>query len=184
MANKDTRSQFSARLLRPKKPGDGEEWAFVVLPKDASAKLPRRGRTSVDGTLNGQPFSALLLEPDGRKSHWLRIDKALMAASDTAPDDVAEFEIMPVAQEPEPQTPEDLRKALQASPEALATWQATTTLARVDWIHWVVTAKQAKTRAKRINDALDKLASGEKRVCCFDPSGFYSKALSAPEADA
>ena len=43
MANKDTRSQFSARLLRPKMPGDGEEWAFVVLPKDASAKLPRRG---------------------------------------------------------------------------------------------------------------------------------------------
>jgi len=77
-----------------------------------------------------------------------------------------------------------LREALKTSPEALATWEATTTLARVDWIHWVVTAKQAKTRAKRINDALDKLASGEKRVCCFDPSGFYSKALKAPEAEA
>jgi hypothetical protein len=138
----------------------------------------------VDGTLNGQPFSALLLEPDGRKSHWLRIDKALMAASHTAPGDVAEFGIAPVVREPEPEVPEDLRQALQASPDALATWEATTTLARVDWVHWVVTAKQAKTRAKRINDALDKLASGEKRVCCFDPSGFYSKALSAPEAEA
>ncbi len=65
-------------------------------------------------------------------------------------------------------------------------WTAPSTanLARVDWVHWVVTAKQAKTRAKRINDALDKLASGEKRVCCFDPSGFYSKALKAPEAEA
>jgi len=184
MANKDTHSQFKARLRRPKKPGDGEAWAFVVLPKDASAKLPRRGRTSVDGTLNGTPFSALLLEPDGQKSHWLRIDKALMAASHTAPGDVAEFGIAPVAREPEPGVPEDLRQALQASPDALATWEATTTLARVDWVHWVVTAKQAKTRAKRINDALDKLASGEKRVCCFDPSGFYSKALSAPEAEA
>ena len=58
MANKETRSTFSAKLLRPKKPGDGEDWAFVVLPKEASAKLPRRGRTSVDGTLNGQPFTA------------------------------------------------------------------------------------------------------------------------------
>ena len=183
MANKETRSTFSAKLLRPKKPGDGEDWAFVVLPKEASAKLPRRGRTSVDGTLNGQPFNARLLEPDGRKSHWLRIDKALMAASHTAPGDVAEFGIAPVVREPEPEVPEDLRQALQASPDALATWEATTTLARVDWVHWVVTAKQAKTRAKRINDALDKLASGEKRVCCFDPSGFYSKALSAPEAE-
>lgn len=184
MANKDTHSQFKARLLRPKKPGDDEAWAFVVLPKDASAKLPRRGRTSVDGTLNGTPFSALLLEPDGQKSHWLRLDSGLLEASGAEPDEVAEFEIAAVAQEPEPAVPEDLDQALQASPEALATWEATTTLARVDWIHWVVTAKQAKTRAKRINDALDKLASGEKRVCCFDPSGFYSKALSAPEAEA
>ena len=183
MANKDPRSQFSARLLRPKKPGDGEEWAFVVLPKEVSATLPRRGRTSVDGSLNGQPFNAVLLEPDGQKSHWLRIDKALMAASHTAPGDVAGFEIVPVAREPEPDIPEDLREALQASPDALATWGATTTLARVDWIHWVVSAKQAKTRAKRINDAVDKLASGEKRVCCFDPSGFYSKALKAPDAE-
>ena len=38
MANKETRSTFSAKLLRPKKPGDGEDWAFVVLPKEASAK--------------------------------------------------------------------------------------------------------------------------------------------------
>ena len=133
MANKDTRSQFSARLLRPKKPADGEEW-------------PRRGRTSVDGTLNGKGFKALLLEPDGQKSHWLRIDPKLQRAAKATPGDVAELEITPVAQEPEPEVPEDLREALKTSPEALATWEATTTLARVDWIHWVVTAKQAKTR--------------------------------------
>lgn len=55
-------------------------------------------------------------------------------------------------------------------------------LARVDWIHWIVSAKQAKTRAKRISDACSKLAAGERRVCCFDVSGFYSKALKAPMA--
>ena len=87
-----------------------------------------------------------------------------------------------MAREPEPEVPEDLREALQAAPEARAVWEATTTLARVDWIHWITTAKQAKTRAKRIDDACDMLASGKKRVCCFDPSGFYSKAIRAPEA--
>jgi uncharacterized protein YdeI (YjbR/CyaY-like superfamily) len=69
------------------------------------------------------------------------------------------------------------------APESRATWDATTTLARVDWIHWIVSAKQSKTRAKRIADACDMLASGKKRVCCFDPSGFYSKAFCAPLAD-
>ncbi|MBF5057642.1 hypothetical protein Y5W_02936 [Alcanivorax sp. 521-1] len=182
MAKNDKTARFSALLRRPKKPGDGEAWLFVVLPKDASALLPRRGRTSVDGALNGAPFAALMLEPDGNKSHWMRIDSSLLNAAHAAPGDVVELEIRPVAQEPEPDVPADLREALRGSPRSQATWDATTTLARVDWVHWVVSAKQAKTRAKRINDACDKLAAGEKRVCCFDPSGFYSKALSAPES--
>lgn len=181
MAIKDKTSRFSAPVRRPQKPGDGGNWAFVVLPKEVSATLPRRGRTSVVGTLNGEKFQ-ILLEPDGQKSHWLRIDPTLLKASGAVVGETARFEIMPVAEEPEPEIPADFLEALQAAPQARATWDATTTLARVDWIHWIVSAKQAKTRAKRINDACDKLAGGEKRVCCFDPSGFYSKALSAPEA--
>ena len=51
------------------------------------------------------------------------------------------------------------------------------TIARLDWIHWITSAKQLKTRAKRIGDACDMLASGKKRVCCFDQSGYYSKVL-------
>ncbi len=180
MTQADTKSRFSAPLLRPKKPGNGKPWAFVVLPGEASAKLPRRGRTTIDGTINGTGFSALL-EPDGRKSHWLRIDEELIEAAGAAVGDVAQFEIMPVETEPEPKVPADLQKALRASSEARATWDRATTIARLDWIHWITSAKQAKTRTKRINDACDMLASGKKTVCCFDPSGFYSKAFSAPE---
>ncbi len=173
--------KFSAKLLRPVDAGQNEAWAFVVLPKSVSEKLPRRGRVSVDGSINGHAFR-VLLEPDGQKSHWLKIDEPMMKASGAGFGDKAQFEIVPVAEEPEPQTPDDLLQALKAHPDALATWQATTTIARLDWIHWVTTAKQAKTRVKRINDACDMLASGKKRVCCFDPSGFYSKAFCAPRA--
>lgn len=181
MTQKETRSQFDGRLLRPQKPGNGSSWAFVVLPSAASAKLPRRGRTTVDGTINGRGFRALL-EPDGQRSHWLRIDEKLLCDSGADYGDVAQFEITAVEREPEPEVPCDLAKALQGSPEARATWEGTTTIARVDWIHWIESAKKEKTRAKRINDACDMLASGKKRVCCFDPSGYYSKAFSAPEA--
>lgn len=181
MAQEDTRSQFEAPLLRPELPGNDEPWAFVILPGDVSAKLPRRGRMTIDGTINGQAFQ-VLLEPDGRKSHWLKIDEPLMQAAGAGFGDVAHFVIEAAGQEPEPEAPEDLLQALASAPEARATWEATTTIARVDWIHWITSAKQAKTRAKRINDACDMLASGKKRVCCFDPSGFYSKAFSAPRA--
>jgi hypothetical protein len=136
---------------------------------------------TVSVSLNKYQFDALL-EPDGNKSHWLRIGERELELSGAAVDREAQFEIAALEQEPEPEVPADLTQALQAVPEALATWDATTTIARIDWIHWVTSAKQAKTRVKRINDACEMLASGKKRVCCFDPSGFYSKAFRAPQA--
>lgn len=135
----------------------------------------------MEGTVNGHAFRAML-EPDGQLSHWLRLDRELLESSGAEVGDTVEFEITPVKREPEPELPADLQLALEAAPQARAVWEDTTTIARVDWIHWIVSAKQARTRAKRINDACDMLASGKRRVCCFDPSGFYSKALSAPKA--
>lgn len=177
----ETMSRFEAKLLRPAKTDGDAPWAFVVLPNEVSETLPRRGRTSIDGTLDGHAFRATL-EPDGNLSHWLRIDAALLDASGTTFGDVAAFEVSPVDEEPEPAVPDDLRDALAAAPEARAIWDDTTTLARVDWIHWIVTAKQAATRTKRVNEACEKLASGQRRVCCFDPSGHYSKAFKPPKA--
>lgn len=181
MKQSDTRSRFEAKLLRPASPDGDTSWAFVVLPRDVSEKLPRRGRTTVVGTMNGHDFQATL-EPDGKLSHWLRVDHALLKAAGAKFGDVAAFEIMSAEEEPEPDIPSDLKQALVAAPEARAVWDDTTTIARVDWIHWITSAKQPRTRAKRIGDACDMLASGKRRVCCFDPSGYYSKALSAPKA--
>lgn len=181
MANTDT-STFKAKLLRPTNPGKDDSWAFLVLPKTSSDKLPRRGRTSIEGTLNGHPFQATL-DPDGQLSHWLKVSKELQEAADAMPGDMVTIQISPAAPEPEPQLPDDLRETLAMHPEAKATWEDTTTIARLDWIHWVESAKQAKTRKQRIDNACEMLASGKKRVCCFDQSGYYSKSLSAPETE-
>lgn len=181
MTQSDTKSQFKAKLLRPASSGSDTSWAFVILPKSASKKLPRRGRTTVVGTINGHRFRATL-DPDGQLSHWLRVSNELLETTDINFGDMVVFEIMSVEQEPEPEIPPDLQDALAAAPEAWAVWGDTTTIARLDWIHWITSAKQSNTRAKRIGNACDMLASGKRRVCCFDPSGYYSKALSAPKA--
>jgi hypothetical protein len=181
MTRSDKMPRFRTKLLRPTKLGRDTPWAFVILPKDVSAKLPRRGRTTAECTINGHCFLATL-EPDGQLSHWLQINKERLEAAGVGIGDIATFEIMPVEQEPEPEVPADLREALAASAEARAIWDDTTTIARLDWIHWITSAKQSKTRAKRISNACDMLASGKRRVCCFDPSGYYSKAFRAPEA--
>lgn len=172
---------FKTKLLRPAKHGDEDSWAFLVLPKAVSDLLPRRGRTSVQGTLNGKPFQATL-EPDGQLSHWLKVSQKLREAAKAKVGDVVAVQLAPLDTEPEPELPADLQKALAACAAAKVVWKETTTLARVDWIHWVESAKQAKTRSSRVKDAIEMLSSGKKRVCCFDPSGFYSKSLKAPLA--
>ena len=121
------------------------------------------------------------MEPDGQLSHWLKVSEELREAAGVEAGDTVELQVAPVAKEPEPALPPELRKALAAAPEAMAVWKATTTIARIDWIHWIESAKQAKTRISRVEGAIDMLASGKARVCCFDQSGFYSKSLSAPK---
>lgn len=172
--------RFKAKLLRPAAP-KGAAWTFLVLPAQASARLPTRSMVSVDGTLAGQPFQATLA-PDGQGSHWLKVDAALQAAAGVAAGETVALEIAPVAVEQEPAVPPDIRAALAADPAARATWDAITALARRDWIFWIVSGKKADTRAKRIASACDMLASGKRRACCFDRSGMYSKSLAAPDA--
>ena len=154
---------------------------FLTLPKNASSKLPSRGKTGIEGTINGFPFRATL-EPDGQKSHWLRVDRKMRECAGAEAGDVVTLEIALVAEEPEPKVPTDFRKALAAAPKARALWSDITPVARRDWIQWIISAKQPETRVRRVNNACSMLSAGKRRVCCFDRSGFYSKSLSAPKA--
>jgi bacteriocin resistance YdeI/OmpD-like protein/uncharacterized protein DUF1905 len=181
MTTPASKIRFSAKLLRPATTDKVDSWTFLSLPKNASAKLPSRGRTTVEGTINGFPFRAML-EPDGQKSHWLKVNRKMREAAEVDAGDVVTLEIAPVAEEPEPKLPADLRKALAAAPKARALWSDITPNARKDWIHWIVSAKQPETRARRINNTCAMLAAGKRRVCCFDRSGFYSKSFNAPKA--
>jgi hypothetical protein len=182
MADADSTFLFKARLQRPANTDEGQVPAFVVLPAAVSAKLPRRGRTTVVGTINGHPLQ-VMLEPDGQLGHWLPISAALLEATGARVGATASFRLRPADREPEPELPADFAQALSAATGARAVWDATTTLARVDWIHWIESARKPQTRDKRIRDACEMLARGKKRVCCFDPSGHYSKAFAAPLPD-
>jgi hypothetical protein len=186
-----TSIRFKAKLFRPamepaRPRADQREkadsWTFLVLPKNASAKLPSRGITAIEGTINGFHFQATL-EPDGQKSHWLKLDRKLREAAGAEAGDVVTLAIAPAAEDPEPTVPADLRKALgAAAPKARKLWSDITPNTRRDWIYWITSAKQQETRARRIKNACSMLAAGKRRVCCFDRSGFYSKSLSAPKA--
>jgi uncharacterized protein YdeI (YjbR/CyaY-like superfamily) len=62
--------------------------------------------------------------------------------------------------------PADLRKAL-VSAQTQTAWKSLTPLARNEWICWVISARQEATRSRRIQRALEDLAAGKRRPCCW-----------------
>jgi len=111
------------------------------------------------------------------------VDRKLSKSASADAGDIVTLEIAPAGKDTEPEMPPDLKKALAAAaPKARAVWSDITPNARRDWIHWMTSAKQPETRTRRIKNACSVLATGKRRVCCFDRSGFYSKSLNAPKA--
>jgi hypothetical protein len=63
--------------------------------------------------------------------------------------------------------PDDLRKALLADSEALASWQSLTPLARNEWICWVMSVKKPETRKEHVARVGSQLKEGSRRPCCW-----------------
>src|SRR5204862_6660370 len=117
MTKTASKIRFRAKLFRPAPTAKVGSWTFLTLPKEASAKLPSRGMTTVEGTLNGFPFRATL-EPDGQRSHWLKVDRKMREAARADAGDVVTLEIAPLGEEPKPSEPANQLTTLTAATKA------------------------------------------------------------------
>ncbi len=143
------------------------DWTLLRLPESASAMLPSRGMALVEGTINGV-HSKIVLEPDGRGSHWFRVDAGLQEAAGIHVGDPVTVTVEPSKDWPEPDVPADLNQALASDPQANALWLQITPMARWDWLRWIRATNNRETRSRRIEVALSKLKAGERRPCCFN----------------
>jgi hypothetical protein len=142
-------------------------WIILRLPDSASAKLPSRGQTMIEGTINDLGFRTPL-EPDGRGSHWFRVDNTVLNAVKAAAGDTVTLSIRPVKEWVEPDVPADLRSALAAAPRARSLWRDITPMAHWEWIRWIRSTNSPETRRKRIEVACSKLEAGKRRPCCWN----------------
>ncbi|WP_051297641.1 YdeI/OmpD-associated family protein [Brevibacterium album] len=140
---------------------------LVRLPAEASLAMPSRGQVAVHARLGEYAFDTVL-EPDGRKGHWIAVTEELRAATGVRAGEETSFEIERSDAWPEPEVPADLREALAAEPETAAPWQDITPMARWEWVRWIGATKSAATRDKRIGVTVSKLLAGKRRPCCFD----------------
>ena len=113
--------RFSSKLIRSKPNEKTGSWT-LTLPKRASAKLPSRGKTMVEGTINGFPFRAAL-EPNRKGSHCLMVNKTMRDGAGADGMDTVTVELTRTAEEPDIRVPMDLRRALAAAPRAQAGWE-------------------------------------------------------------
>lgn len=63
--------------------------------------------------------------------------------------------------------PSDLKKALAANKKALQAWENITPLARNEWVCWTISVKTDITRANHVERAVNELAEGKRRPCCW-----------------
>lgn len=153
---------FEATLYTLKK------WTILRLPEEASEKLPSRGQVAVLGKINGYEFRTVL-EPDGYWGHWMRVDDALQQGANVRTGDTAMLEMTPIKDWPEPNVPEDFKKALDVAPRKVkGKWKDITPMARWEWIRWVNATGSMDTRAVRIEKSISKLNGKHRRPCCFN----------------
>ncbi|GAA1150209.1 YdeI/OmpD-associated family protein [Ornithinicoccus hortensis] len=150
---------------------------IVPLPAEASGELPSRGQVAVDAELNGHAVSTVL-EPDGRKGHWIAVDDHLSRALSLADGDTVSGELEPTKEWPEPELPEDFGAALAAASDISGEWADITPMARWEWVRWVNATRNPQTRERRIEVSISKLRDGKRRPCCFDLSSCTDPELS------
>ena len=121
----------------------------------------------VAGTIDDCRFQAAL-EPDGKGSHWFKLDNAMRKAVGAEAGDTVRLAIEPVKEWPEPNVPADLKKAFAAAPQAHTLWMEITPMARWDWIRWIGSTKNPDTRKRRIEVTFSKFKAGKRRPCCFN----------------
>lgn len=150
---------------------------ILRLPDEASRRLPSRGQVAVRGTINGVPFQTVV-EPDGAKGHWIRIDRELQHAARIAVGDPVRVAIEPTRDWPEPEVPADLHAALAAAPRKIRDiWNDITPMARWEWVRWVNATANPATRQRRVEVSISKMDSGKRRPCCFDLSACTDPAV-------
>jgi hypothetical protein len=144
-----------------------DERLILPLPQEASDALPSRGQVAVHATLGGHEHDTVV-EPDGRKGHWLDLGPELAGTLDLHEGSAVEFTLTTTKEWPEPEVPEDLAAALTEAEDLSETWPSLTPMARWEWVRWIGATRSEDTRAKRVGVSIDKLRHGSRRPCCFD----------------
>ena len=135
-------------------------WVFLYLPEKADKLLGTKARVPILGTINGFAFRSSAF-PTGDGTHQIAVNKVMQAGAKARPGDRVKV-VLHVDTAPRPvKVPRDLKDALGKSKAAAASFETMAWSHRKAYVDWVEGAKQPETRARRIAEAVKRIAAGK-----------------------
>ena|SRR5579871_3193598 len=152
--------EFDATLTAK---GPGGAWTFLPIPFDVQAVFGSKARVAVAGTINGFAFRNSL-QPEGDGTHSMMVGKELQLGAGAKAGDLVHVVMRRDDEERPVEVPEDFAAALEGDAKAGPFFAGLTASQKKEYVDWIVSAKQAATRAGRIEKALVFLGEGKKRL--------------------
>ena len=146
--------EFRAKLSRFEGVGT---WMFVKVPFDAEKLFGRGGQIRVKGAVNGAAFRSSLM-PDGDGQYFLVVNKSIRDKAKVKVGDRLTVVVEPDSGPRLIEAPPDLAKALGKNKAAKTAWDEFAYSHKKAYVDWLVSAKQAETRDRRIEKAVARIA--------------------------
>ena len=134
--------------------------AFVRVPLDVERLFGTRGRVPIVASIDGVSYRGSIAPMGG--AHVLGIVKSIRTAIGKDVGDSVHFSFQRDLEERTVEVPEALRKALDASKSAREFFTDLSYTQRKEYARWIATAKRAETRARRVQQAIEKLEKRER----------------------
>lgn len=136
---------------------DRLRWVIARLPFDAAKTWGKRGQIRIKGEINGFAFSATLF-PTGSGTHFLIVNKKLLAGGKTAPGLNAKFRLQQdTTPRPSPPPAKELFEELGQSKRLLKFYESLNPSRRREIAKWVAECKTPDARQRRSRQIAERL---------------------------
>jgi uncharacterized protein YdeI (YjbR/CyaY-like superfamily) len=136
---------------------DRLRWVIARLPFDAAKTWGKRGQLRIKGEINGFAFSGTLF-PTGSGTHFLIVNKKLLAGGKTAAGLTAKFRLQPDTT-PRPAVPpaKELLRELGQSKRLLKFFESLNPSRRNEIAKWIAQCKTSEARTRRSQQIAERL---------------------------
>jgi uncharacterized protein YdeI (YjbR/CyaY-like superfamily) len=136
---------------------DRLRWVIARLPFDSAKAWGKRGQLRIKGEINGFAFSGTLF-PTGSGTHFLIVNKKLLAGGKTAAGLKAKFRLQPdTTPRPAPPPAKELLRELGQSKRLLRFFESLSRSRRNEIAKWIAQCKTSEARTRRSQQIAERL---------------------------